>query len=225
MEKLQRKVPEGGRTGLFGGTFNPIHNGHLRAAEEIRELLALEQVLFIPSNNPPLKRDTTVAQAHHRFEMARLAIAGNPAFALSDIECRTNEVSYTINTIKEIMNSTSGSELFFILGLDAFLEMPKWYKAEEILSGVALVVMSRPTVDKEKIWESPYIGAEDINGDSRQAISIKRLKNGKSITIAEITPINISSTKIRQLRGEGRTIKYLLPENVESYIINHELYK
>ncbi|MEO5358933.1 MAG: nicotinate (nicotinamide) nucleotide adenylyltransferase [Nitrospirota bacterium] len=208
--------------GLFGGTFNPIHYGHLRAAEELREMFPLEKVVFIPANNPPLKRDA-LAPSHHRFEMTRLAITGNPGFVLSDIESKSEEASYTVNTIGEMKRQYHGDAICFVLGLDAFLEMPKWFKADEILVNVQLLVMARPPIPMEKIKGSPYIDTDNIRMNDK--LSQIRLKNGSHLSIAHITPHNISSTEIRQLIMEGRTIKYLLPESVESYIIKNELYK
>lgn len=209
--------------GLFGGTFNPIHYGHLRAAEELRSIFNLSKVVFIPAKNPPLKRDA-IAPSRHRFEMVRLAIAGNPGFVLSDIECRSEEASYTVHTIQKMKSHYSECGLYFIMGLDAFLEMPKWFKADEILANAALIVMARPTVEMEKIKESPYI--DTINHSQPDVkMSQLRLKNGKYLSVARITPQDISSTKIRQAVREGGSIKYLLPECVEKYIINNKLYR
>ncbi|MBF0456685.1 MAG: nicotinate (nicotinamide) nucleotide adenylyltransferase [Nitrospirae bacterium] len=209
--------------GLFGGTFNPIHYGHLRAAEELKAMFNLSKVVFIPAKNPPLKRDA-LAPSHHRFEMARLAVAGNADFVLSDCECRSEEASYTVHTIKEMKKQYSECALYFIMGLDAFLEMPKWFKADEILANVSLIVMARPTVEMEKIKESPYIDSEN-NVQLYGKVAQIRLKNGKYLSIARITPHDISSTKIRQAVREGGSIKYLLPECVEKYIITNKLYK
>ncbi|WP_420264458.1 nicotinate-nucleotide adenylyltransferase [Candidatus Magnetominusculus dajiuhuensis] len=208
--------------GLFGGTFNPIHYGHLRAAEELRDVFPLSKVVFIPSNNPPLKRDA-LAPSRHRYEMARLAVSRNSGFALSDIECKSDGVSYTVNTIGQMTRQYAGSALYFIMGLDAFLEMPKWFKAEEILANAALIVMARPPLEMERIKESPYIDGHNCRIDGK--VAQMGLRNGKYLSVASITPHNISSTQIRQSIREGRTIKYLLPESVESYIMNNELYK
>ncbi|MBF0553853.1 MAG: nicotinate (nicotinamide) nucleotide adenylyltransferase [Nitrospirae bacterium] len=215
-------MPVKARIGLFGGTFNPIHYGHLRAAEELRDVFPLSKVVFIPSNNPPLKRDS-IAPAHHRYEMARLAIDGNPGFALSDIECKSDRVSYTVHTIVEMRQQYAGNDLYFIMGLDAFLEMPKWFKTDEILANAALIVMARPPIEMERIKESPNKDGDNCRMDGK--VAQIGLKNGKYLSVASIPPHNISSTHIRQSIREGRTIKYLLPESVESYIINNELYK
>jgi nicotinate-nucleotide adenylyltransferase len=211
-----------GRIGLFGGTFNPIHYGHLRAVRELKDEFPLESVVFIPSNNPPLKRDVLVA-ARHRYEMVELAIAGIAGFELSDIECSSEGVSYTINTIEAMKRKYNDDALYFILGLDAFLEMHKWYRAGEILANIPLIVMARPTVEMARIKESPYIDTESIGRDG--SVAQARLRNGKRLSVVHITPVDISSTDIRRSIREGGTIKYLLPESVESYIIKNGLYK
>ncbi|MCG6551911.1 MAG: nicotinate-nucleotide adenylyltransferase [Candidatus Magnetominusculus sp. LBB02] len=210
------------RIGLFGGTFDPIHYGHLRAAEQLRELFELEKVVFIPANNPPLKRNTQ-ALPRHRFEMARLAVSGNPGFVLSDIECTFEEPSYTVNTLAEMKRQYAGSAVYLIMGLDAFLEMPKWFKAEEILANAALIVMSRPPLEMEMIKASAYIDKDNCQMEGK--VARIGLKNGNVLSCASISPVYISSTDIRRAVSEGRTIKYLLPESVESYIITNELYK
>lgn len=180
----------------------------------------LEKVVFIPANNPPLKKEA-LAPSRHRFEMVRLAIDSHPGFEISDCECGCEDASYTIHTIRKMTEQYASRTLYFIMGLDAFLDMPKWFKAEEILASIPIIVMARPPIPMDEILESPYVHDVEVDGKAGQV----RLKNGKYLSVAHITPNDISSTNIRQAVREGRTIKYLLPECVQSYIITNELYK
>ncbi len=132
------------RLGILGGTFNPIHSGHLAAAEEVRARLQLERILFIPSAIPPHKQDEEVPSALHRMEMVRIATAGNPVFELSDIEIRRGGKSYTVDTIELLRQIHGGADLYFITGLDSFLEIRTWSRWEKLLSQCRFVVLSRP---------------------------------------------------------------------------------
>ena len=122
------------RIGVFGGTFNPIHYGHLRAAEEVREMLAFDKVLFVPSGTPPLKTED-LTDAQKRFEMARLAVAGNGAFEVLDIECKKPKKSYTVETLEVLLTLYEDAELYFMLGIDAFLDIPNWWMPPGQCSG------------------------------------------------------------------------------------------
>ncbi len=216
------------RIGIFGGTFNPIHYGHLRAAEEVKETLTFEKVLFVPSGTPPLKTED-LADAIDRFEMARLAIAGNKAFEVLDIECRKSQKSYTVKTLETLLKSYgSDDELFFVLGIDAFLDIPNWWMPDKLVRLVNFAVLARPGCRFVDLLASPYIDAgrenlERFEKDSRGLLRLK-LKSLKEACIVKITPLAISSSDIRRSVRAGDSVKYLLPENVESFIISHKLY-
>lgn len=215
------------RIGVFGGTFNPIHYGHLRAAEEVKEALTFDKVLFVPSGTPPLKTED-LAGSLDRFEMARLAIAGNRAFEVLDIECRKPQKSYTVETMEALLKLYGHAELFFMLGIDAFLDIPNWWMPEKLVSLVNFAVLARPGCRLVDLLESPYIDAERSNlelleKDSREILSLK-LKSLREAYLVKITPLDISSSDIRRFHRAGQSIKYLLPENVESFIISHKLY-
>ena len=215
------------RIGVFGGTFNPIHYGHLRAAEEVKEALAFDKVLFVPSGTPPLKTED-LAGSLDRFEMARLAIAGNRAFEVLDIECRKPQKSYTVETLEALLKLYGDAELFFVLGIDAFLDIPNWWMPEKLVSLVNFAVLARPGCRLVDLLESPYIDAERSNlelleKDSREILSLK-LKSLREAYLVKITPLDISSSDVRRFIRAGQSIKYLLPENVESFIISHKLY-
>ncbi len=132
------------KLGILGGTFNPIHYGHLAAAEEVRDRLKLDRILFIPSYLPPHKLEENVPSAVQRMEMVRLATEGNPSFEPSDIEIKRGGRSYTIDTIEALRQAYPGTELYFITGLDSFLEIQTWHEWERLLTLCCFVVLSRP---------------------------------------------------------------------------------
>lgn len=212
----------------MGGTFNPIHYGHLRPAEEIRERLKLNKVLFIPSARPPHK-DSEIIEPHHRLEMARLAIRYNSFFDVSPIEVERIGKSYSIRTLEEILKNYGG-ELFFLLGIDAFLEVPTWREADKLFSLANLVILLRPSYSFQSLSKSPYLRfltnsiLIELDQGIRQSYR-KVSENGKSICFERVISLDISSTFIRKNIRAGRSIKYLLPDPVESYIITHRLYR
>jgi len=216
------------RVGIFGGTFNPIHYGHLRAAEEVRERLGFDRILFVPSGNPPLK-SADKTDSHHRFEMTRLALAGSKCFQLSDVEYRFSGKSYTVKTIGALKNTDPCAEFSFILGIDAFLDIPNWWHPEELIALTDFVVISRPGFGFIDLGTSPYMKIDRKvlkridNNESETHIA--KLKSGRTAILLRLTPIGISSTEVRRLVGQGRSIKYLLPADVQSYIITKKLYK
>lgn len=215
------------RIGVFGGTFNPIHYGHLRAAEEVKEMLALDKVLFVPSGTPPLKTED-ITDAQKRFEMAALAISGNRAFEVLDIECRNPNKSYTVETLGALLSLYGDAELYFMLGIDAFIDIPNWWMPEKLVSMVNFAVLARPGHSFADLLLSPYMVVEGkilkgLDTVSRGSLTIK-LKSLKEAVLVKITPLDISSSGIRRGVREGLSIKYLLPENVESFIISNKLY-
>jgi len=204
------------RLGIFGGTFNPIHFGHLRAAEEVRDKLAIDKIIFMPSGNPPLKVSGLI-EASHRYAMTRLATNSNVNFTVSDLEVLKTEKSYTVDTLERLLEIYPGDELFFILGLDAFLDMPNWWQPERLSGMVDFVAVARPGFDPADIGKSPYIKHKEGPG-------LWVLSSGKRVIHVNITAMDISSTNIRDLLKKGKGIKYLLPETVEQYIYTYKLY-
>lgn len=207
------------RLGIFGGTFNPIHFGHLRAAEEAREKINLDKVIFIPSGNPPLK-SVDMIEASHRYTMTRLATASNVNFVVSDIEIRQTGKSYTVDTIQKLSEIYPGEELFFILGVDAFLDIPNWWQPEKLISMVDFVILTRHGIDLMDVMKLPYINTYINNGQGKDI----KLISGRKALVLQMTPLGMSSTQIRKLLKEGSSIKYLLPETVENYIYKNNLY-
>lgn len=215
------------RIGIFGGTFNPVHFGHLRAAEEVRELLDLDKILFIPSGNPPLKREGLV-ESLHRYKMVRFAVGKNRFFDVLDIECARPGKSYTVDTVEKLRQQYHGSQLSLILGIDAFLDLPNWYEPQQLTSMVDFIVLSRPGTRFVDLLSSPYLdpaGAPLAELDEGKILSCPlRLHSSRVVVLTRVTPMAISSTDIRRRIKRGLTIKYLLPEEVESFIISNRLY-
>ncbi len=215
------------KVGIFGGTFNPIHYGHLRAAEEVREKLEFDKILFIPSGSPPLKIKE-LADAKHRYKMTRLAIVTNRLFELSDIECRLSGKSYTVKTVEELKKNNPEIEFSFILGIDAFLDITNWWHPERLITLTNFVIISRPEFRFIDLQVSSYIKInrrilKELDNEEIETYMIK-LKSNRNATFLKLTPIGISSTGIRRLINEGKSIKYLLPAEVESYIIANKIY-
>jgi nicotinate-nucleotide adenylyltransferase len=212
------------RLGLFGGTFNPIHLGHLRASLEIQEVFALDQVLFMPTAIPPHKKTRNLLSFAHRLKMIRLAIAGYPFFKASDIEKKRKGKSYTIQTLR-FFKKTYGTkaELFFIVGMDAFLEINTWKDYKELFALTHFVVMDRPGVRRSHVKEflQKEVAPEIIFYPKEKRFL---LPQGFSVYLSPITLMDISSTRIRALRQKNQSVRYLLPEKVEDYILTKGLY-
>ena len=216
------------KVGIFCVTFNPIHYGHLRAAEEVREKLGFDRILFIPSGSPPLKTEE-LAEAVHRYKMTRLAVVTNRFFELSDIECRHTGKSYTVKTVAELKKTSPDTDYFFILGIDAFLDISNWWKPEKLIDLMDFVIIPRSPFRFVDLLSSPYISADEYVLKKLDAAEIEsytvKLKSNRDMIALSLPVIDISATRIRKLLSEGKSIKYLLPEAVESYIISNKLYK
>jgi len=209
----------GSRVGLFGGTFDPIHFGHLRAAEEVAEVLSLEKVIFVLSAFPPHKRGEELLPAGDRWEMLRRALKGNPLFEPSDVEIRRGGKSYTVETLSYYRERFKEEEIFFILGADAFLEMHTWKEYKRFPLFCSLAVISRPGFEPQGAKVTEEMGFK--KGKEGEYLH----PSGGRLLFLSTTPIGISSTEIRKRVREGRSIRYLLPPEVERYIRDRELYK
>lgn len=215
----------GSGIGILGGTFNPVHYGHLRVSEEVRGRIGLEKILFVPSGNPPLKSEE-LASAEHRYGMTGLAIGSNPFFEISDIECRRSEKSYTVDTLLALRDLHPGKKFYFILGIDAFLEIPSWYHPEKLVELTNFIVVSRPGFSFTQLSSGSaadrdaFVALEKGHLDLYRTIS----ENGGEVFLMNVVSLDISASAIRKLVRQGMSIKYLLPESVESFIISHKLY-
>ncbi len=194
---------------IMGGTFDPIHYGHLVTAEAVMHEYQIDQVLFIPSGQPPHKTDSQVTSADHRYLMTLLATETNPRFFSSRIEIDRKGYTYTIDTIRELKEMYPGSEIYFITGADAFSNILTWKNPELLLSSCHFVAATRPGYSRAKA--APQIEAlMDQHADTLHYL--------------EVPALSISSSEIRARVQQGRPIKYLLPETVENYIYKHGLY-
>lgn len=213
------------RLGIMGGTFNPIHLGHLRCAEEIGEQFNLKKIIFIPSAHPPHKKPSEIIPAAQRLQLTELAISENPRFFVSDIEIRRRGKSYSITTVNYFRRKYgAGLNLFFIMGMDAFQEITTWKDYEKLLAHCNFIVTTRPRFKKKPLGEilPPRI-AKLFSYDRKNRCYVHRLNS--LVYFREITLLNISSTLIRDNIRENRSIKYLLPERVEEYILKRRLYR
>ncbi len=194
------------RTGLFGGTFDPIHNGHLQVVHSAKELLQLDRVIFIPAGDPPHKTGRKITDKFMRLEMTRLA-AETVGAQVSDWEVRQEKKSYSLDMIRHFQSVYPQDELFFIIGADSFRDLPAWWQYRELLELCTFVVVARPDVDKKTLLER-YAGDE----------------KPPRVFFLEDVPMDVSSTEIRQMVGRGQDFSYLVPPAVLSYIQTHSLY-
>ena len=205
--------------GLFGGTFDPIHYGHLRTAFELWQLLRLEQVRFLPTGNPP-HREASLAPAALRLEMVRAAIAGQPEFVVDDREMRRSGVSYTVDTLLDVRREHPDRSLCLLLGMDAFLGVPHWHRWREIFDLAHVVVAHRPG------WKAPITGPLGEVMVDRGTGSIRDLHNATAgrIFVHAVTQLEISSTDLRALIQSNRDLRYLVPEAVRELIVSSGCY-
>jgi len=209
--------------GLMGGTFNPVHLAHLRIAEEARETFELDRVIFIPAADPPHKPLAGEVAFAHRCEMVGLAIVGNPAFDLSDIEGQRPGKSYSIDTISYFRTRFPADKLYFIIGSDSFLEIGLWHRYAEIFRGCNLIVIERPgrpVAEPLAVLPVGIRGEFDYTPDTRRLLH----RSGQFVHFLKGCPLDISSTGIRDLVIAGRSITYLVPSAVETYINNQRIY-
>ncbi len=213
------------KIGLFGGTFDPIHWGHLRSAEEVQETFSLDWVYFIPASNPPHKRRKPATSARDRFELVRLAIARNSCFSVSDVELLRRGKSYSIDTIRYFTQIESPEHSFyFILGLDAFSEIDSWKNVQDIFPLCHLIVTSRPgSGDVMSYRTIPVAVRRGFCYDPRK--KAYRHKSGTYLFFTRLTDIAISASEIRNRLKGGKSIRYLVPQNIETYIKNKGLYR
>ncbi|PHR99902.1 MAG: nicotinic acid mononucleotide adenylyltransferase [Blastopirellula sp.] len=199
------------KLGIFGGSFSPVHQGHLLLAETCREQCQLDQVWFVPAATPPHKQSTKLASDQHRVAMLELAIAGNEAFKVSDIELQRGGISYTVDTLQHIREANPEAELYLLIGADSLEDLPTWHKIGGICVLALPVVIARAG-QAEPNWQvlAPLVSTERL-------AKIEQLK-------VDVTPVGFSSTEIRNRVASGRSIRYQLPRSVEKYIETQKLY-
>ncbi len=195
------------RLGVMGGTFNPIHYGHLVAANEVREAFALDTVIFVPASIPPHKDQTDIIDARHRLMMTMLATVSHPHFAVSSMEIDRPGASYSVDTIAQLKQMyPEPLTIYFILGIVAFVDIASWRQPDVLLRSCHTIITSRP-------------------GYSLYELAPTLLQRPPyHISLYEVSALDISSTRVRQRVKVGHTIAYLLPESVDAYIRKHQLY-
>jgi nicotinate-nucleotide adenylyltransferase len=205
--------------GIFGGTFDPIHYGHLRTAFEMLQALRFGELRFVPSGDPP-HRGETYAPASLRLEMVRAATANEPRFVVDDCEVRRQGPSYTVDTLAAMREEQPEAPMGLILGMDAFLGLADWHRWNEILDHAHIVVAHRPG------WRAPDIGAigELISEHGTHRIDDLHEQRDNLIYIHAVTQLEISSTEIRDLVGAGRDPRFLMPDVVRDIIMESNCY-
>lgn len=196
------------KLGILGGTFNPIHIGHLIAAQEVQDSLMLDKVIFMPTGNPPHKEEREVVSAEHRLQMVKLAVDKNPVFEASDLEVNRGGKTYTYDTLMDLKKTYKDCEIYFIVGFDTLKDMDSWKNINDVFKMCIFVVVNR---------EAPTSEVTD-------EINHKRLKYSSDIRMVTIPDIRVSSTEIRERIKEGRSIRYLMPQDVVDYIRYKGLY-
>ncbi len=218
------------RIGILGGTFDPIHQGHLGLAIEAVDKFGLETIFLVPSFLSPHKADREVTSIDFRVQMARLAVEPYSNIKISTVEAERGGISYTIDTINFFSNQFDGDEIFFLAGMDSFLDMGSWRDFKRIFELANIAIAVRPGVRTPDImdclqsWfegDNPYVKV-----DSNQFLEkFVRTDKGKQITFFEPKPCLAASNEIRAMIAKGRQVKNLLPAKVENYIIDHRLYQ
>lgn len=198
------------KIGIIGGTFDPIHNGHLIIAENSRKTFNLDKVIFMPAGIPPHKRDKDISSNLHRYNMTLLAINSNQYFLISDLELKKEGISFTIDTIKYLKSIYDDTDIYFILGSDSLFQIDKWKDYEELLTLCHFVVAKRPSYNNQEL--------------ENEVDKLNSLYNS-SIHIVEGPVLEVSSSDIRERVRRGDSISYLVPRSVEEYIYKHGLYR
>jgi nicotinate-nucleotide adenylyltransferase len=198
------------RIGIFGGTFDPIHMGHLILAEQCRDQAGLDQVWFLPAAHPPFKTGPGVTRFEQRCDMIELAVAGHPAFRVERVEKELPPPSYTAETLAELHRRHPGNEFFFLMGSDGLPDLPQWHEPRQVIEQASLVVVPRPGV---MLWTAERL-AKALGVDS----SAVRLR------FVACPMIEIASRELRRAMADGMSVRYMVPRAVEEYIRDRKLY-
>jgi nicotinate-nucleotide adenylyltransferase len=213
------------RIGLFGGTFNPIHNGHLRAALEVQEGFKLDKCYIIPAAIPPHKELYGIANPPDRLEMVRLAVSNHPDFIVSDVELKRPGPSYTIDTVHYFTSALPNeTRLYLVMGFDAFLQMEIWKSYMELFQLIPFIVMARPGATGSESKKALKVIQKYLQSTISENYKFSPSQHCfvhekmRPVYVFDVSLLDISSTKIRELIKQGRSIKFLVPEKVEDYI-------
>ncbi len=212
------------KVGIFGGTFDPVHFGHLRCVEEAREMLRLDHILLIPAADPPHKRARAITAAAHRLAMLRGAIRGHPLFRVSTIEIERPGASFTIDTLRQISARNRDWQLTLVMGIDAFAEIHTWKEYTSLFEIADVAVLARPAVDtRHPRMAVPVAVRGHFRYDSDHHTLVNR--TGKRVYFLSVSALDISATDIRNRVRRGRSIRFLVPTSVERYIEREQLYR
>jgi nicotinate-nucleotide adenylyltransferase len=198
------------RIGLLGGTFDPIHYGHLTIAQLALESCRLDQLIFIPAGEPPHKNKTSITVASHRLRMVELALSVHPQFGLNDVEIRQKKPSYSINLLAFFQKLYPDADLYLVMGADSLMELETWYEYQNLLSQTHLIVMKRDGIPVQKLKEKICHFVRSY---------------GAQIHVATSIQLNISSSQIRDRVHQHQSIRYFTPAPVQQYIETHHLYQ
>jgi nicotinate-nucleotide adenylyltransferase len=219
------------KSGILGGTFDPVTLGHLGLARNIQEKMNLDRIWFIPAWRSPHKQDQPTTDAHHRLKMLKEALAPYPDFEISEIELNREKISYTIDTLIELQSRYSDTEWYLILGMDTFQDFATWKNVREILERVHLAIATRPGYTNDlasktlqaliNILPFSYQLHQQENGAQTYLCS----ETDKTLVFCDIEPLDMSSSKIRERIRGGLSVKKMLPPEVERYIMAHQLYQ
>ena len=220
------------KIGFIGGTFDPVHNGHLHLAEQAQDFFDLEKVIFIPAFRSPHKLAIQPESCKHRLAMLALALENRPTFSMNKMEIKKQSVSFTIDTLKALKSQYSDWKLFLILGADAFQAIDTWKKSSQFFDFCNILVGTRPGTDfkvsesvKNKLSLTEQITMGPSPKFGKESVVFKNTKKGTQVVFFQISPINISSKDIRQRISRKEEIKNLLPPSVDNYIIKNQLYR
>jgi len=226
-EKRDQEVSQLGakRVGVFGGTFDPPHLGHLLLAETIREQFELDEVLFVPSNEPPHKDRDDLTAATHRYAMVVAATLHNPGFTPAAVEVNRPGKSYSIDTLRALSADYGPDvELYFVAGLDSMLQFDSWHEPEALLDCCHVVVVSRPGSSFEKLKDVLPERCRERIVDASGCQEVGGERDGLRIYLSDAVYLELSSTELRQRVRDGLSIRYRVTPEVERYITSHELY-
>jgi nicotinate-nucleotide adenylyltransferase len=216
--------------GLFGGTFNPLHNGHLKAAQDVRAQFNLEKICFIPSAIPPHKGTEGLADVKDRYQMIQAAMSPDNGLVASDVEIHRQGPSYTIDTVRHFISNSPSTPCYLIVGMDAFFEIDTWKSYKKLFNLIPIIVMTRPAEGTKKnvapVAElEKYIHAHVDSGYQFVQHESRFVHPEKHpVCLCYVTPVDISSTRIRNSVRQGVSIKRMVPDTIEKYIHKKGLY-
>ncbi|MGB3975793.1 MAG: nicotinate-nucleotide adenylyltransferase [bacterium] len=218
------------KIGVCGGTFDPIHMGHMIMGEEACDILGLQSILYIPAKIPPHKRGISITPAEHRLAMVKLAVQDNRKFCASDLELMREGPSYTVQTLEYLRDSNPCDEFYFIMGQDAFLEIETWHRFQDVFDLCRLVIVTRPGSPEVAV---EHFGAIVRNLIVNDSVLLKDnweagrflLQKAWRMCFLPIPALHVSSSEIRRRIREGRSIQYMVPATVRDYIVDNNLYK